>query len=219
MFARYTDGFLFPHFDDIREGNNNVNDVEQFEVGAKYSTSALRLYGTAFYNTNDSFSSTVGGVVPAAAFTTEAYGLELDGSFNIGGVAISFLGTWQDTEITKSTTASDVGNQVLRQPDFQARISPSYTFNAGNFETTIYAGLTFVGDRFGDNANTIDLDSYEKYDVGVIVASQSGLFFQLHGDNVNNSHGITEGDPRNPAAPNGRPIFGSSVMFSVGYDF
>jgi iron complex outermembrane recepter protein len=33
------------------------------------------------------------------------------------------------------------------------------------------------------------------------------------------SEGITEGDPRNPAAPNGRPIFGRSFMLSVGYDF
>jgi iron complex outermembrane recepter protein len=219
VFARYTDGFLFPHFDDIRGGDNSVNDVQQFEAGVKYTTPALRLYGTAFYNTNDSFSSTVGGVVPAAAFTTEAYGLEADGSYTIGGLVLSFLGTWQHTDITKSTTATDVGNQVLRQPEYQARISPSYIFNAGNFETTIYAGLTFVGDRFGDNANSIKLDSYQKYDVGVLLRAQGGLFFQLHGDNVNNSHGLTEGDPRNPAAPNGRPIFGTSVTFSVGYDF
>jgi iron complex outermembrane recepter protein len=219
VFARYTDGFLFPHFDDIRGGDNSVNDVQQFEAGVKYTTRALRLYGTAFYNTNDSFSSTVGGVLPPTAFTTEAYGLEVDGSYSIGGFVLSFLGTWQNTDITKSTTASDVGNQVLRQPEFQTRLSPSYIFNMGNFETTIYAGLTFVGDRFGDNANSIKLDSYEKYDVGVIVAAPHGLFFQLHGDNVNDSHGLTEGDPRNPAAPNGRPIFGTSVVFSVGYDF
>ena len=47
----------------------------------------------------------------------------------------------------------------------------------------------------------------------------SGLFVQVHGDNVTDSDGITEGDPRNPAAPNGRPIFGRSFMFSLGYDF
>ncbi len=219
VFARYTDGFLFPHFDDIRGGDTSVNDVEQLEAGVKYSTPTFKAYGTAFYNTNDSFSSTVGGVLPPTAFTTEAYGLEVDGSVNLGAFVVSFLGTWQHTDITKSTTASDVGNQVLRQPEFQARISPSYTFDAGNFQTTVYAGATFVGDRFGDNANSIKLDSFEKIDVGVMLNTEGGLFFQLHGDNVTDSDGITEGDPRNPAAPNGRPIFGRSVMFSVGYDF
>jgi hypothetical protein len=61
------------------------------------------------------------------------------------------------TEITDSTTASDIGNQVLRQ--------------------------------------------------------------QLHADNITDSEGITEGDPRDPTAPNGRAIFGRSLVFSVGYDF
>jgi hypothetical protein len=40
-----------------------------------------------------------------------------------------------------------------------------------------------------------------------------------HGDNETDSDGITEGDPRNPTAPNGRVIFGRSVVLSVGYDF
>lgn len=89
----------------------------------------------------------------------------------------------------------------------------------GDWSGSVYGALTFVDDRFGDNANTVVLPSYEKFDLGVIVNHDSGFFFQLHGDNLNDSDGITEGDPRNPAAPNGRPIFGSSVRFSVGYDF
>ncbi|MEX0733048.1 MAG: TonB-dependent receptor, partial [Steroidobacteraceae bacterium] len=218
-FVRYTDGFLFPHFDDIRENRNTVDAVEQFEAGIKYNAGPFQLYGTAFYNENDAFSSTVGGVLPPTAFTTEAYGIELDGSLNFGALVVSFIGTLQETEITDSTTPADIGNKVLRQPDWQLRLSPSYSFEAGDFDTTLYVGATFVDDRFGDNANTVLLDSYEKIDVGVMVHTAGGLFFQVHGDNVTDSDGITEGDPRNPAAPNGRPIFGRSVMFSVGYDF
>jgi outer membrane receptor protein involved in Fe transport len=218
-FVRYSSGFLWPHFDDIRENRNTVDEVEQVEAGIKYSTPTIRVYATAFYNTNDAFSSTVGGVLPPTAFQTEAYGVEFDGALYFGPVLISFLGTLQSTEITDSTTATDVGNQVLRQPEWQTRLSPSWTFEAANVNTTVYAGLNFIGDRFGDNANTIELDSYEKIDVGVIVNTAGGLYFQVHGDNVTDSDGITEGDPRNPSAPNGRPIFGRSVVFSVGYDF
>jgi outer membrane receptor protein involved in Fe transport len=218
-FVRYSSGFLWPHFDDIRENRNTVDEVEQVEAGIKYSTPTIRAYATAFYNTNDAFSATVGGVLPPTAFQTEAYGVEFDGALYFGPVLISFLGTLQSTEITDSTTPTDVGNQVLRQPEWQARLSPSWTFETANLATTVYAGLNFIGDRFGDNANTIELDSYEKIDVGVIVTTAGGLYFQVHGDNVTDSDGITEGDPRNPTAPNGRVIFGRSVVLSVGYDF
>jgi iron complex outermembrane recepter protein len=218
-FARYTQGFLFPHFDDIRENRNTVDEVKQTEAGIKYAGEWLNLYATAFFNENDAFSSTVGGILPPTAFTTEATGIELDGAVHAGPVLVSLIATFQQTEITDSTTASDVGNQVLRQPETQVRLSPSYTWEAGGFDATFYIGATFVGDRFGDNANTVELEAYEKVDVGVLVNTSGGLFFQIHGDNVTDSEGITEGDPRDPTAPNGRPIFGPSVVFSVGYDF
>lgn len=90
---------------------------------------------------------------------------------------------------------------------------------AGSWEGSVYAALTLVGERYGDNGNTVKLPSFNKFDLGVLLYHDSGFFFQLHGDNLNDSDGITEGDPRNPSAPNGRPIFGRSVRFSVGYDF
>jgi outer membrane receptor protein involved in Fe transport len=219
LFVRYTNGFLFPHFDDIREDRNTVDEVKQFEGGVKWRGDWFDLYATAFFNENDAFSSTVGGVLPPTAFTTEAYGVELDGALRFGALQVSFIGTLQNTEITDSTTATDIGNQVLRQPEWQLRISPSYTLETPAFDATFYVAATFVDDRFGDNANTVRLDGYEKIDLGVMAQFPGGLFLQLHGDNVNDSDGITEGDPRNPAAPNGRPIFGRSFMFSLGYDF
>lgn len=219
VFARYTKGFLFPHFDDIRENRNTVDEVKQLEGGVKYAGEWMRLYATAFYNENDAFSSTVGGVLPPTAFTTEAYGVEIDGTLYFGPISVPVIATFQSTEITDSTTATDVGNQVLRQPEWQMRVSPSYTLEAGNFDATFYVGATFVGERFGDNANTVELDGYEKIDAGVIFNTAGGLYFQVHGDNINDSDGITEGDPRDPAAPNGRPIFGRSIVLSLGYDF
>ena len=219
LYARYSDGFLFPHFDDIRENNTNVNSVKQTEMGVKYRGDTFEVFSTLFYNTNDSFSSVVGSVVEAAAFETEALGIEADGSIFLGDFSIDVLLTLQDTEITKSTTESDEGNRVLRQPEFQARISPTYEFASGQWSGSVYAGLTFVGERYGDNANTVKLPSYEKFDIGLLLYHDAGFFFQLHGDNINDSDGITEGDPRDPTSPSGRPIFGSSWRFSLGYDF
>lgn len=219
FFVRYSDGFLWPHFDDIRENRNTVDAVKQVEGGVKFAGESMSLYATAFYNTNDAFASTVGGELPPTAFETEAYGVEIDGTLRFGQLLVSLIATLQNTEITDSTTPTDVGNEVLRQPDWQARLSPSYTWTTGNFDTTFYVGATFISDRWGDNANTNKLESYEKIDVGVTVDTPGGFYFQVHGDNVNDSDGLTESDPRTASAPNGRPIFGRSVMFSVGYDF
>lgn len=219
VFARYSDGFLFPHFDDIREGNLNVNGIEQYEAGVKFSSEYVNVFTTFFYNKNDSFASNVGSVVDAAAFKTESKGVEVDGLFTYDKLNVSFIATYQDAEIESSTTAADIGNRVLRQPKFQMRVAPSYDVEIGDVTATLYGAAQVVGKRYGDNGNTVVLGSYEKFDAGVIVRTGSNLFFQLHGDNLTDSHGITEGDPRNPAAPNGRPILGRSFKFSIGYDF
>ncbi len=219
IFARYSKGFLFPHFDNVRENQLEVNDIDQYELGFKYGAGVLDLFATAFFNTNDSFDSVVGGNVASSSFKTEASGLEIDAVATFGALRLSLSGVVQDTEITESTIATNVGNAVLRQPDFQFRFEPSYDFQLGDFSGSLYAAATFVDDRFGDLANTVDLPSYEKYDVGVQLHGQSGIFFQVHADNISDSDGITEGDPRNANSPNGRPILGRSVRFSIGYDF
>ena len=218
-FARYSKGYLFPHFDNVREGSLTVDDVDQYEFGLKYVSEYVDLFATAFYNTNDAFSSVVGGTVPAASFETEAKGIEIDAKAKLGIVNLTVSGVIQDAEITDSTTVANIGNSVLRQPDFQFRIAPSVVFELGEFTGTLYATATLVDDRFGDNANTIDLPSYQKIDMGIQLESESGIFFQLHVDNLNDSDGITEGDPRNPTAPSGRPIFGRSYKASIGYNF
>lgn len=219
FFGRYAKGYLFPHFDNVREGQLEVNDVDQTEFGVKYSTDYYDVFATAFYNTNDSFDSVVGGNVAASAFETEAIGVEIDATATFGLLDIGVSGVFQDTEITNSSNATDIGNTVLRQPDFQFRISPSIDFEVGDFIGTVYGAITLVDDRFSGNSNTVVLPSYEKVDIGILLSSDSGFFVQLHADNIGDSDGITEGDPRSPTSPNGRPILGSSVRFSVGYDF
>ncbi|NOZ42093.1 MAG: TonB-dependent receptor [Alphaproteobacteria bacterium] len=219
VFLRYSNGFVFPHFDDIRGGNRNVNGIKQLEGGVKYSSDYFNLFATAFYNTNDSFSNVVGSKVGAAAFKTRSVGVEVDGNASYNGFNLSVVATIQDAKITTSTTVANIGNRVLRQPNFQLRLAPSYDIKIGDMTATVYGAVQFAGKRFGDNANTVVLPGYTKIDAGILLRTASRLFFQIHGDNLNNSHGITEGDPRNPAAPNGRPILGRSVKFTIGYDF
>lgn len=219
IYASYSEGVRFPHFDDARNGRDKANGVEQLEVGVKYRGERFEVYGTAFSNTADLFSADLGSTIPPGGFESESMGIEADGAIFFGPFTLDLILTLQDTEITKADTPDVEGNRVRRQPEFQARIAPSYDFSSGSWDGSVYAALTMVGNRFQDNANMTKLPSYEKVDLGVLLYHDSGLFFQLHGDNVNDSDGITEGDPRDPSSPNGRPIFGTSWRLSVGYDF
>ncbi len=51
LFVRVNSGVKFPGFDNLRDGQNRVQDVDQYELGVKSGTSAYDLYLTAFYNT------------------------------------------------------------------------------------------------------------------------------------------------------------------------
>jgi len=63
------------------------------------------------------------------------------------------------------------------------------------------------------------LKGYEKLDLGVIVRINEQFVVQLSADNVTDEDALTEGDPRNITAPNGRFIMPRTIEFSVGYEF
>ena len=226
VFARISKGYKFPYFDDFRDnfdaftgGDNLIKDVTQFELGYKASMENLSAYLTFFGNevVGDTFVAQPGA--PAQTFTNEAFGLEVDVRwYHESGLSVVLSGTMQDTEITESP--DNLGNEAQRQPPYQFRVSPNYEFKMANGVTVnVYGSFTVVDDRWSDNGNTVVLPGYEKVDLGVIVNATENLSLQLVLDNVTDEEGLTEGDPRNPAAPNGRYIMPQNVKFSVGYTF
>lgn len=96
---------------------------------------------------------------------------------------------------------------------------PSYRLSFNKFNAVVFGALRSVGQRWDSRNNVFQLDSYTKIDLGLLLLAPGGLSFNIHADNLNDSDGLTEGDPRDPLAANGRPIFGRSVEFSVSYDF
>ena len=84
---------------------------------------------------------------------------------------------------------------------------------------TLYGTISAVDDRWGDNENTVVLEGYEKVDIGLIVEPMEGIKLQLAVDNLTYEQGITEGDPRNADAPNGRYIMPRTTRLSISYEF
>lgn len=224
VFGRVNKGYKMPYFDDFRDnygdytlGEALIKEVTQYEIGYKYMTSPLQVYATYFANEvkGDTFVSRPGA--PTEVLTNEASGIELDVNYQTElGLSLNLNATMQSTEITAS--ADNKGNEAQRQPAWQLRFTPSYEFElAAEQYVTLYGTVSAVDDRWGDNANSVVLEGYEKVDVGLLYEPNERVKLQFSIDNLTDEQGITEGDPRNPDSPNGRYILPRSMKLSVSY--
>jgi hypothetical protein len=227
VFTRGSRSYLFPNFDLIRDGkysldkdgNIEANAFMQYELGLKYTSTLFSLFTTGFYNTVGG----VGSTREAELLSTKTFGVELDGALSLGNFMLRAVGTFQKGEITDSDLLYNnndvVGNSIWRQPDLQLRVAPSYNLAIGNYNATIYGALRHAGKRWDSVENVYQLDPYTKIDLGAVVSTPGGMSFGIHADNLTDCEGLTEGDPRDPASANGRPLFGRSIKFSVTHDF
>ncbi|MDG2528010.1 TonB-dependent receptor domain-containing protein [Caulobacter endophyticus] len=218
VFVRYSRGYKFPSFDNFRENLTDTLKVDQYELGYKLRSGPFELYATGFANEfKGAKFADVGGIQESN--TNKAHGIELDGRWRSDfGLSLALNGTFQKTEIKQSSIPANAGNSAQRQPDWQIRFTPSWDVQLGTVDATFYGTLSAVDDRYGDNANTQVLKGYEKLDLGAIFRVAQ-FDVQIAADNLTDSHGLTEGDPRSTSGANARPILGRSVRLSVGYNF
>ena len=243
IFGRASKGSLFTNFDDVRsnvynlksgtiskDANGNIvgvsgtvdpNLFNQYEVGVKIDHKMYSLFITGFLNMVEQFDGDVLSSRASALLKTRSFGAEVDGGLNVHSFRVNLAATFQSGKITEAAHAPQtVGNKIWRQPDFQFRIGPSYDFPLSNsVSASVYGAFRYVGKRWDSRENVFQLDSFTKLDLGVSVSTMSGITFNVSGDNLGDSHGLTEGDPRDPSAANGRPILGRSFRFSVQVDF
>lgn len=227
IFARVNQGNKMPHFDDFRDnfdaftaGDKLIKEVSQYEFGYKWAERNHSLYITSFYNEVEGEVFVTRPGAPAEILTTKAMGVEIDANYIANnGFMLNLNATVQDTEISNHPDPLVIGNQAMRQPKWQLRLTPSYGFALANMDTTLYGTVSSVSDRYGDNGNTVTLAGYTKLDVGLQLDVTDNLTAQFAVANLTDKAGVTEGDPRNPASPNGRYIMPRTVDLSVSYRF
>lgn len=229
VFAGYNKGYSLPTFDDLRSGVSATTKVDQFQGGIKTRGSWYAADLTAFYNTfrgQPSSQILADGTVINYLTSSDTYGLEFDGVVRpLRNFSVSITGNYQHGKYVAGGPGI-TGNQVLRNPDFQARVTPSYKFDTAIGHLNIFATGSYVAKRFADIQNLQPLPSYKTLDIGARLIMSNGMELLFTGTNVTNELGITEGNTRVLGSGVGaggvflgRPLFGPDYQISLKMEF
>jgi iron complex outermembrane receptor protein len=231
VYARVSQGYHSPSFDDVRSQLGNTGprfdlnwSVRSYEGGVKYRGGGFDAAVTGFYD------KVVGAVyndvgVPPQIAGSKTKGIEFDASYHhASGFGITGNAVLEDAKTDTPLAPIIDGKDAQRIPSYQVRVTPTYTYRfSDDGDVTLYGTYEAIGKRYSDLANTQELPAYATLSAGVR-GKYKGFTVQLAVDNLTDSHGLTEGNPRflagpGAALPDVRPIFGRSYRASLSYAF
>lgn len=256
LFARYTPTFRLPSLTayttaGLTATNSTVatpivQTMDLGEIGYKFANSWTDIYATAFWTkyNNVSFTNYVFNLNSSNPLAqqnlyadTRTYGLELEGGFYpMEWFDLTFSSTLEQPKYDGLRYTDNVGgqpvlrdydgNQLIRVPKVSVRIVPG--FNLFGQRLRVQAAWEWEGARYVDTANSMVLPHYDVLNASARFAVTE--HFDLYGyiDNVTNSFGLTEGNPRagevqsTDAGANtfiARPILGRAYRLSMMYRF
>lgn len=244
LYARYA------HSYQTQGVNPKPTGLTLYEAGVTYS--GYGLLGTVRgFRTEFKDLSSGGGVVPdnpnlSQGFFADTHtnGVDLDVFYRPtfeGLHAFSIHGqlTYQKTKFVNVRTGvidingQDISSQVDtfydgktpgRTPDWLFTITPQ--FDLPNGLGNIYARYKRVGRIFADDGDQLALPGYNVLTLGAEFAIRHDITLNVSVDNVTNSRGLTEGNPRQgftQAVVNGyfygRGIIGTNALGSISFAF
>jgi len=248
VFARYTHAFRMPSvgsFITSATAQPVIQGINMWEGGLKLSTPLVSVYATGFLTDFDSYS--IGNFIYNAAtnsFTqqtvytdTRAYGVEFEGVLRpVKWFDLTVQATWQNptfrnlkyNELSGTTLIPRdySGNQLLRVPKLALRATPAVTLFDGRLRAQM--DVEHYSDRYADAANTSKLPAYTVLNASVSLGITDNIRLWAYGDNLTNTIGLTEGNPRageltsgqaNDLLFIGRPIVGRNFRFAVDFSF
>lgn len=179
---------------------------KQWELGVKYQpVGSDTLLTAAVYDLrqkNVSVSDTVNGAfVTSQTGEVKVTGLELEANSNLTE-NLKLIGSYSytDTEVKKGQYS---GNRLQLIPRNAASLWADYTWHAGVLNGFgVGYGVRYVGDTYGDQANTFDgyagsytvYDAAVHYDLGKLASNLDGASVQVNATNLFNKDYISTCD-------------------------
>ncbi len=247
-FGRWTRAFRLPNLSSYITSPTAtpiIQTMDLGEVGYKYNGRVVELYPTLFYSkyNNVSYTNTVfsldnmSSTTQTGYATTHTYGLELEGKLHpapwgdLGFNVTLQQPKYRDLSYTDKVNNLPVlrdysGNQLVRVPKTSYRLVPG--LNLLGDKLRLQLSYEYEGARFVDSANSVRLPSYTVLNFSARYQFTPALSGFAYVDNINNSQGLTEGNPRAgelasaDAGANtflARPVLGRTVRAALKYDF
>jgi outer membrane receptor protein involved in Fe transport len=247
-FGRWTKAFRLPNLSSYITSPTATpitQTMDLGEVGYKIAGQQFEFFPTFFYSKYDnvSFTNYVFDVnnatsTPQTGYaSTRTYGLELEGKLRPASWGdLGFTFTWQQPEYRNLSYTDKVnnlpvqrdfsGNQLVRVPKVSARLVPGV--NLMDDALRLQLSWEYEGARFVDSANSVRLPSYKVMNFTARYQFSPALTGYFYVDNIDNSQGLTEGNPRAgelqsaDAGANtflARPVLGRTLRLAVKYDF
>jgi outer membrane receptor protein involved in Fe transport len=209
----------------LPKSNNAFASLEFNEVGVRFDSSYLAATVTVFTGKNKNIpidATAPGSNVPAiVTYDNKSEGVEFEGTWApIQALSVDLNGVIQKATINGlpgnltalGLTASQFnGKQIDRLPDVQVHFQPTFHFNRRG---SVYVSVDYVGRRFGDLANTLQLNSYVMIGAGVSYRVLKNLTLGLSGTNLTNELAFDVGNPRGGSNLNAGtgPIFARALL-------
>ena len=231
IFARYSDGGR-AIADRLTQVGGSLNadgslsnttdgfdNVQQFELGYKYSGPNWSLFATYFHTvTEETQAELTSGLTFVREY--EADGLEIEGDLNLGG-SFYLRGniTWTDAEISKDRDNPAIeGNTPRRQADFIYTIIPEYRTERFAFGATLQGSTKFY---LQDN-NGLEQEAYMLVNLFGSWNITDQLTASININNLTDEFVITEAE-EGTGAPGSiiraRPLSGTSTVVGFTYRF
>lgn len=245
MFARYTSANRLPGLGNYvtnATAKPYVQTMDLGEIGVKYASPLIEVYATGFWTkyhnvsfTNYRFDLDTGASVTEALYAdTQTFGLELEGTVRPASwFDLSATATLQDprykglTYVDSSGKTNDYdGNRLIRIPTVSLRFVPGFNLLDGRLR--VQGSWEYEGARFVDTANSVRLPAYATVNLSARFNISQNLTVYGYIDNVNNSLGLTEGNPRAGELQSGdagantfiaRPLIGRNYRAALMYRF
>jgi len=248
LFGRWTSAFRLPNLSSYITSPTAkpiIQTMDLAEVGYKFRSPLIDLYPTLFYSkydnvsyTNYVFSLDNASAAPQTGYAaTRTYGLELEGMLRPTDWAdLGFNVTLQNPEYDNLRYTDQVngqpvprdfsGNRLVRVPKTSFRLVPG--LNLLGDDLRLQLTWEYQGDRFVDSANSVRLPSYRVLNFSARYRLSNRMTGFVYVDNINNSQGLTEGNPRAGELQNAdagantflaRPILGRAIRAALKIDF
>jgi outer membrane receptor protein involved in Fe transport len=166
------------------------------EVGIRYATPGFYAEVVGFRSTNKNVSEVIDNTGALIFLNDVATGAEFDAKWHpISIFTADLTGVWQNSHLTSVGGESALdGNQIDRLPKVQIHLTPAVSTPDGR--ASAYVTVNYIGKRWGDLANTLQLDAYTDFGAGVSYKITPKMTVSLQGTNLTDKFSITEGNPR-----------------------